>query len=96
MSSWVLTGTPGYASGASGTVTVPADATVLQIIAYSTAGGTCSIFNGQSIPIPANAPPVTLDFHHRLFAASGTGANAQIVFTGTAMYFVHWVRAGNL
>lgn len=95
MSSWELNGTPGYLAGSSGTATVPPGASVLQVIATATAGGaTLSIFGGASIPVPAGAPLI-LDFHHRLFQAIGTGASAQIATSGTASYFIHYVKSGN-
>ena len=46
------------AAGASGTVTLPEGAIITLIRAHSTAGGTCTIFGGDSIPIVA-----TFDLH---------------------------------
>lgn len=97
MSPWNLIGTPGYAAGVSGTVTLPADAMVLQIISHSSvAGGTVAILGGAAIPVISGAPSLIIDFKHRLYSASGSGASAQIVFTNTDQYFVHWVRQANL
>ena len=97
MSPWNLIGTPGYMAGASGTVTLPADAMILQIISHSSAaGGSFSIFGGPAIPVVNGAPSLIIDFKHRLYSSSGSGTSAQIVFTNTDQYFVHWVRQANL
>ena len=97
MSPYNLIGTPGYAAGVSGTVTLPNDAMVLQIITHaSAAGGSFAIFGNAAIPIVNGAPSLILSFGHRLYSASGTGPGAQVVFTNTDQYFVHWVRAANL
>lgn len=82
---------PAYAAGASGTVTVPSGGILIKVWCHSTAGGTLTIFGGASIPIIGGAAPFELDNKHANFAASGSGSNAQIVFTGTDSYFVHWV-----
>ena len=91
-----LIGQPGYFAGASGTVTIPASAVLVSLWCRSAAGGTLTIFGGNSIPIVANAPAFDLDLKHALFGAHGTGANAQLVFTGTDSYYVHFVRMGNV
>lgn len=90
-----LIGVAGYFAGASGTVTLPATAALVRVWCRSTAGGTLAIFGGQSIPIVANAAPFELDLKHLLFAASGAGSAAQLVFTGTDSYFVHYVKLGH-
>lgn len=91
-SAWhTLLGTPGYFAGASGTVTLPPSATLVRVWCRSTAGGTLTIFGGQSIPIIANAAPFDLDLKHALFTATSAGTLAQLVFTGTDSYFVHYV-----
>lgn len=89
-----LPGTPGYFAGAAGTVTLPAGAILIAITAHATAASSLTIFGGQSIPIPAGMTWV-LDLKHANFSAYGTGAQAQLVFTGTDSYFVHWNRMGN-
>lgn len=91
-----LPGTPGYFAGASGTVTLPAGAVLIAVTAHASAGGaTCTIFGGQAIPIVSGAPAFSLDLKHANYVAAGTGAQAQLVFTGTDHYFVHWNRLGN-
>lgn len=79
----------GYAAGASGTVTLPEGAVVVQIYARSTAGGSVAIFGGTAIPIVA-----TTDFYrhpagHALMI-SKDGADA-IVFTTTTSYYVEYL-----
>lgn len=89
-----LLGVPGYLAGTSGTVTVPAGACVIQIVASAGAtNGSMTLFGGASIPIIANEP-LYLNFNHDLFQANSSNGGA-IVFTGTVSYFVHWVRQGN-
>lgn len=90
-----LLGTPGYSAGASGTVTIPPNGVLVKVWCRSTAGGTLTIFGGASIPIVAGSAPFDLDLKHCLFAASGSGASAQLVFTGTDSYFVHYVKMGH-
>lgn len=85
-----LIGSPQYHAGTSGTVTLPVGATLVAIWCRSTAGGTVSIFGGDSIPVVANAAPFEADFKHALFCV--TAAAPTIVFTGTDSYFVHYVR----
>jgi hypothetical protein len=87
-----LIGTPGYLAGASGTVTLPANATLIAVVAHATAAGSFTLLGGPSVPVPAGTQ-IALDFKHALFVAQG--ASAQIVFTGTDSYFVHYVKQGN-
>lgn len=97
MTPWNLIGTPGYAAGTSGTVTLPNDAMILQIITHSSAaGGSFAIFGGAAIPVVNGAPSLILSFGHRLYSSSGSGPAAQVVFVNTDQYLVHWVRAANL
>jgi hypothetical protein len=49
-----------------------------------------------TVPIIANAAPFDWDLKHTNIVANGTGASAQIVFTGTDSYFVHWNKTGNV
>lgn len=87
-----LCGTWVQAAGASGTVTLPAGATLLQVVAVDTGGGgSVAIFGGTAIPITA-AVPLNLRFNHTLAVA---GATPTIVFTGTDSYFVEYVKSGN-
>ena len=83
MSPWNLIGTPGYAAGVSGTVTLPADAMVLQIISHSSAaGGSFSIFGGPAIPVVNGAPSMIIDFKHRLYSSRATnGLNHRTIAT---------------
>ena len=97
MSAWHgLRGQPGYTGITSGTVTLPTSAVLIRVWCRSATGGTLTIFGGQSIPIIANAAPFEVDFKHALFAASGSGASAQLIFTNTDSAFAHWVRTGNV
>jgi len=97
MSPYNLIGTPGYMAGTSGTVTLPNDAMILQIITHSSAaGGSFAIFGGAAIPVVNGAPSLILSFNHRLYSSSGTGAGAQVVFFNTDQYFLHYVRQANL
>jgi len=98
-----LTGTLDYAAGSSGTVTLPAGASIHYLWCLSTAGGTLTIFGGPSITLPANVPFV-LDPKTDLFQAttksalasgSGFGTSLGIVFTTTVSYFVSFFAAGN-
>jgi hypothetical protein len=92
-----LVGVPGYATGAAGTVTVPSGGCVLLIVAHSSSNGSgFTLFGGASVPIVNGAAPIPFYFYHTLYEASGSGAAAQIVFTLTDHYFVHWVRQGNV
>lgn len=92
-----LNGTMGYSAGASGTATIPKGASVLQIVAHSTAGGTLTIFGGASIPIVANTP-FSAAYRHRNWAAADNTVNAgtqDLVFSGTDSFYVEWVKSGN-
>lgn len=89
-SSWQsLIGFPVYKAGSAGTVTLPVGAVLIRVWCHSTAGGTCTIFGGDSIPIVANVSPFEVDFKHALFIA--TAAAPTVVFTTTDSYFVHYV-----
>lgn len=68
----------------------------MRVWCRSTAGDTLTIFGGQAIPFVANAAPCEVDFKHALFAASGAGVNAQLVFTGTDSFSVHNVKTGSV
>lgn len=91
-----IVGTPGYATGAAGTATVPAGAVVHIISAHaSSASATVAIFGGAAIPVPsAGTQYLLLQFNHTLFQANAQNGG-QIVFTNTDHYFVHWIRQGN-
>ena len=86
-----LNGHYAYAAGASGTVTLPEGAAVIQILAYSVAGGTVTIFGGTAIPVVANSGFV-LAYNHTLNVAPSS--NKTIVFTATDSYFVEYVGPG--
>lgn len=86
---------PGYATGTSGTVTVPAGASVVLIVVHASAGSaTMALFGGSAVPIINGAPPAEFRFNHTLWQS--TSASSTIVFTNTDSYFVHWIRAGNV
>lgn len=88
-----LVGTWAYAAGASGTVTIPKGAMIVQIVAIDTAGGgTVVIFGGTAIPITP-AVPLVLRFNHDL--CNSKNSAQDIVFTGTDSYFIEYVKAGN-
>lgn len=90
----MIAGKFAYFAGASGTVTLPAGATVKQIVAHSTAGGTITIFGGASFPVIAGTG-VALRFVHDHCVAKETSANsADIVFTGTDSYYVETLGPG--
>ena len=80
-----------YAAGASGTVTLPEGAIITLIRSHSTAGGTCTIFGGDSIPIVA-----TFDLHlpkmHPYCVA--TAAAKTVVFATTNSYYVEYIIPG--
>lgn len=83
-----------YYAGASGTVTLPAGATVKQIVAHSTTGGTVTIFGGSAFPVIA-ATGVALRFIHDNCVSKETSSNsADIVFTGTDAYYVETIGPG--
>lgn len=79
-----------YAAGTSGTVTLPEGATVLQIAAHSTAGGTVVIFGGATITITATFDFVRHPVEPSMMVAR-TGSADEIVFTGTTSYYVEYV-----
>ena len=79
-----------YKAGASGTVTVPAGARILQIVAHSTGAASVAIFGGDAIPIITGAGPTRIVFDHEL-VVSKTGAT-DVVFTGTDSYFIEYVK----
>lgn len=78
-----------YAAGASGTVTLPEGAVVLQIVAYSTAGGTIAIFGGTAIPVIATTQFSRHPVEPSLMVAKQS-ANT-IVFTTTTSYYVEYL-----
>lgn len=83
-----------YYAGASGTVTLPPGATVKQIVAHSTAGGTITIFGGSAFPVIA-ATGVALRMVHDNCVSKETANNsADIVFTGTDAYYVETLGPG--
>jgi hypothetical protein len=83
-----------YYAGASGTVTLPPGATIKQIVAHSTAGGTITIFGGASIPVIAGTM-ISLRFVHNNCVSKETANNsADIVFTGTDSYYVETLGPG--
>jgi hypothetical protein len=89
-----LIGTPGYAAGTSGTVTVPAGATVYLIVAHASSGAaTVTIFGGAAIPIINGAAPLELQFLHDLYTANTN--SAAIAFVNTDSYAVFYVKTGN-
>ena len=94
MSPWHgLIGSPGYTAGSVGTATVPTGSVIIAVTVHASAGGASfTMLNGASVPVP-NGSTISLDFKHALFQASG--GNNTLVFTGTDMYFVHWVKQGN-
>lgn len=77
-----------YRAGVSGTLAVPASQNVTAIAAHSTAGGSVTIFGGDSIPILANT-----QFGDGMDGAPFTGGG-DLVFTGTDSYYVRTVPAG--
>jgi hypothetical protein len=69
-------------------------ATVRQIYAHSTAGGTVVIFGGDAIPVIA-ASGFRLAFPDDVLVATETpGGGKTIVFTGTDSYFVDSIGPG--
>lgn len=81
-----------YAAGSAGTVTLPSGSVLIKVWCHSTSGGTLTIFGGQSIPIIGGVAPFDLDLKHANFEAQGASSSAQLVFTSTDSYFVHWVQ----
>ena len=88
-----LVGSPGYVAGTSGTATVPTGSVIIAVTAHASAGGAAfTMLGGASVPVPIGST-ISLDFKHALFQSAG--GNNTLVFTGTDMYFVHWVKQGN-
>lgn len=86
-----------YYAGASGTVNLDDGATLKQIVAHSTAGGTITIFGGASIPVIAGTS-IALRFIHDNAVAKQTaqtaGGSHAVVFTGTDSYYVETIGPG--
>lgn len=78
-----------YKAGASGTVTLPKGAAILQIVTEGAGAATCTIFGGDAIPC-TSAAPKRLAFNH-LTALSKPGAQ-DVVFTGTVSYFIEYTE----
>jgi hypothetical protein len=89
-----LVGTPGYASGVSGTPTIPSGAVIISIFATAATGtpGTIVMFGGQTITVPAGTS-FSQDYKHALWTVQGPNnvAAGEIVFTSTASYYVQYV-----
>lgn len=84
-----------YFAGASGTVTIPAGATVKQIVAHSTAGGSITIFAGASFPVIAGTGVALRMVHDNCVSAETETTGSQaIVFTGTDSYYVETIGPG--
>lgn len=88
----------GYATGAAGTVTVPAGASVSLITCYSSAGGTLTITPGGAgqtgaaggaIVIPAGAS-FTRDWPN----GGPLGGGTVLAFAATDTYYVEYATAG--
>lgn len=83
-----------YYAGASGTVTLPAGATVKQIVVHASGAGTMTIFGGPSIPLIA-ATSTALRFVHDSCVSKETAPNsADIVLTGTDSYYIETIGSG--
>ena len=88
-----LVGSPGYTAGSSGTATVPTGSVIIAVTAHASVGGAAfTMLGGASVPVPSGTT-FSIDFKHALFQSAG--GNNTLVFTGTDMYFVHWVKQGN-
>lgn len=83
-----------YYAGASGTVTLPTGATVKQIVAHSTAGGTIVIFGGPSFPVIAGTGVALRMMHDQCVAQQTSSGGLTIVFTGTDSYYVETIGSG--
>lgn len=80
----------GYASGASGTVTLTGSKRVLQITAIALeASGSITIDGGDSIPLPYGATDKVSSSIS--IEPKGNLTDPVIVFTGTDSYFVEYV-----
>lgn len=92
-----LVGPVAYVAGTSGTVTIPAGAVVIAIVAHASAGGAAmTLFAGPSVPVPSGEA-LSLHFLHTLWQSRNNTAAAgsqDIVFTGTDQYFVEYVARG--
>lgn len=84
----MIVGTFGYAAGASGTVELPATATILGIWALGGANATVEIGDGDAIPLPANAV-FNVSFNEGGAPPGGT----TIAFTDTTSYYVTYITA---
>ncbi len=83
-----LTGTWTYAAGASGTVTLPDGAFILQIVAHSSGSASVAILGGTAVPLISGSG-TRLQFFHTMVKAQGT--NNTVVFTSTDSYFIEYV-----
>lgn len=84
-----LQGTWTYQAGASGTVTIPVGARILQIVVHSSsASGSVAMWGGTAIPV-LSGETATFRFLHDLNLAP-TAADT-IVFTSTDSYFVEYL-----
>lgn len=86
-------------SGTSGTVTVPAGASVIGFSCVSTSGGTVTITPGGANQRPsalnAIAIPAGTAYEHPWLACLGQlGAGTSIVFASTDSYVVHYAYQG--
>ena len=92
MSWYSIKGSIKTAAGTSGTVTLASGSRVLQIIF---AGGTCVLPTGDGSTtqtITGVAGQVfALQEHHAARVLQGTGAQLNIVFSGTTSYFVEYI-----
>lgn len=80
--------------GTSGTIQLGAGECVLLVVVSATAGGaTLSVLGGASVPVVANAPPMTIQNFHTLLQANSVAST--IVCTGTASYYIQTCRLGN-
>ena len=74
-----------YKAGVSGTVVIPAGASIRSWSAFAlAAGGTVSIAGGDNIPVPTNGA-VEGDFIESI------SASTTFIFTGTSGYFIEYV-----
>lgn len=90
----MFVGTWEYRAGASGTEAIPAGATLGQIYAHSTVGGTVTIFGGATIPVVAGTA-FRLTFYPMSAPQARAAGSGQIAFVGTDSYFVDYFKAGN-
>ena len=94
-----LIGTIGYHAGASGTVTIPKGAQLLQIVVHASAGSaTVTIFGGDAIPVVNGSNTMFIQFLHTLWQAfnnATTAGSQDVVFVNTDSYFVEYIKSGN-